>query len=176
MGYIAVTLSVPDPRLFIRDHNRAIRTANEEAAAYHHKEHMPDHFKMVGYSKYKLDKRTAAYAKRKHRKYNHALPNVLTGNTRREMLQNRTIRATPKGARLTMKIPLVGGSGQFRLRRGMKLRSIRGQVEMTRRIAELEAISQTEINTLATFRRDKYVDLVTKHIASGGRIRKRSKG
>jgi len=176
MGYVKAELIVPDPRLFIREHNRALRSANEYAADYHHKKHMPDHFKMVGYSNYKLDRRTAKYAKRKHRIYNHALPNVFTGNTRREMLQNRQIRSTPKGARLTMKVPLTGGTGRFRIRPGMKLRAVAGQVEMMRRVAELEAISQTEINTLATIRRDYYVGLVNKHIASGGRIRKRAKG
>jgi hypothetical protein len=177
MGFIfKADFSAPDPRLFIRDHNRALRAANEEAAALYHKQHMPDHFKMVGYSQYKFDKRTAAYAKRKHRKYNHGLPNVLTGKTRQEMLQNRTIRATPKGANLIMKVPLVGGTGQFRIKKKMKLRSVAGIVAMTRRIAELEAISEFEVASLATWRRQRYIDLINRHIATGGKLRKRAKG
>lgn len=176
MAYTKAELIVPDPRLFIREHNRALRTANEKAADYHHKHHMPDHFKMVGYSNYKIDERSAKYKKRKYRIYHHALPNVFTGATRREVLANRQIRATPKGARLTMKVPLVGGTGRFRVRPGMKLKAVKGQIEMMRRVAELEAISAFEIASLATFRRDMYAALVNKHISSGGRIRKRAKG
>jgi hypothetical protein len=177
MGFIfKVDFSSPDPRLFTRDHNRALRAANEEAAALYHKQHMPDHFKMVGYSQYKFDKRAALYTKRKYRKYHHALPNVFTGNTRREMLANRTIRATPKGARLIMKIPIVGGTGQFRIKKKMKLRSVAGIVAMTRRIAELESISEFEVASLATWRRQRYIDLINRHIATGGKLRKRAKG
>lgn len=173
MAYVKTTLVTTDPRIFLREHNKALRAANEAAAAYHHEKHMPDHFKMVGYTKYKIDKRSAKYNKRKHRKFNHTLPNVYTGNTRREVLGGRTIRATPKGARLVMRFSLKGGSGRFYVRRGMSLRQVSSQVEMMRRVAELQAVSEGERKTLGGEIQAAYMTNVNKHIAAGGRVRKR---
>jgi hypothetical protein len=173
MGYIKTTLVTPDPRIFIREHNKALRAANEAAADYHHRINMPDHFKMVGYSKYQIDKRSAKYNKRKHRRVNHVLPNVYTGNTRREVLGQRQIRATPKGARLLMRFSLKGGSGRFYVRRGMKLQAVSSQIEMMRRVAELEAISEGEQKSIMQEVKRAYVSLVNQNIAAGGRVRKR---
>lgn len=173
MAYTKTSVVTPDPRIFLREHNRALRAANEEAAVYHHEKHMPDHFKMAGYSKYKIDKRSARYNKRKHRTVNHTLPNVFSGNTRREVLAARTIRATPKGARLQMRFSLKGGSGRFYVRRGMSLRQVSSQVQMMRRVAELEAVNDTELKTLGSEIQAAYIDNVNKHIAAGGRVRKR---
>lgn len=176
MAYIRTTIVTPDPRLFARSHNQAIRSANEESAAYHHDKNMPDHFKMVGYTKYRFDQRVASYRKRKQRKVNHQLPNVLTGTTRSEVLGARTIRATPKGARLLMRFSLKGGSGRFYVRRGMSFRQITSQVYMMRRVAELEAVTEGELKTLGGYRVEQYAKNVQRHIASGGKIRKRAKG
>lgn len=171
---LAITVITPDPRIFVREHNRAVREANVEAARYHHEQHMPDHFKMVGYTKYGIAKRSAGYNKRKQRKYNHVLPLVYTGRTRQVVLSQRQIRATPKAARLIMRAPLQGGTGRIRWRAGMSKKQVNSAVEMLKRVSELEAVSADEVATLATMRGRYYVDSVNKGIAAGGRVRKRA--
>jgi len=173
---IKCTIVAPDPRIFVREHNRALRAAHEAAAAFQHKKHMPDHFKMVGYGKYRYDQRSARYRKRKQREKSHQLPNVFTGNTRREILASRTIRATPKGARLSMRFSLSGGSGRFYVRRGMSFRQIQSQVQMMRRVAELEAITEGEQEALVSVIQTQYARNVNRQIAAGGRVRKRARG
>jgi len=173
MAYIKTKIVTPDPRIFVREHNKALRAANESGAIEHHEKHMPDHFKVIGFFRYKFDKRTRAYTKRKMIKKGHGKPNVYTGNTRQEVLGFRTIRVTPKGARLLMRFSLKGGSGRFYVRRGMSLRQISSQVQMMRRVAELEAMTKIEHRAIMQVVRREYIDNVNKHIAAGGRVRKR---
>ena len=72
-----------------------------------------------------------------------------------------------------MRFSLKGGSGRFYVRRGMSLRQISSQVQMMRRVAELEAVNETELKTLGSEIQSTYLNNVNKHIAAGGRVRKR---
>ncbi len=173
---LKASLITIDPVLFVREHNRILREVNRQAAVYHHEKHMPDHFKMVGYTKYGISKRSSKYNKRKQKKYGHVLPNVFTGLTRQLVLSQRKIRATPKGARLEMRAAFRGGSGRIRWRAGMNRKQVDSAMEAIKRVAELEATSQDEIVTLARLRGEWYARGVRLHIQSGGRIRKRARG
>lgn len=173
---IKVTAITVDPRLFVREHNKILREANREAAVYHHEKHMPDHFKMVGYGKYQIDKRSSKYNKRKQKKYGHVLPNVFSGMTRQLVLSQRRITTTPKGAKLEMRAAFKGGTGRIRWRKDMTRKAVDTALQAVKRKAELEATSQDEIETLAQLRAKLYVQGVKKHIEGGGRIRKRVRG
>lgn len=189
MAELQIVLITPDPNLFTRQHNKAMREANRLGAERYHEVWMPDHFKMVGYGKYGISKRSKIYNRRKHRKLNHVLPNVFTGRTRQLVLSQRRIRATPKGARLEMRAAFAGGSGRTltaaaakRLFKAGKRNSaeitkeqIQKQVEVVNRIAELEATATEEVADLARYRADRYARWVANYIADGGKIRKRGK-
>lgn len=168
-----ITVITPDPRLFSREHNKILRAVNVKAADYHHRIHMPDHFKMLGYQKYGISRRSSAYNKRKQKKYNHTLPLVFTGFTRQLVLSQRRIRATPKGAKLEMRAAFKGGSGRIRWRSDMTKKQVSSAMEAIKRKAELEAISQSEVEKLAELRLKWYVEEVNKFVKAGGRIRKR---
>ena len=157
---ITTTVTLPrDPAVFQRDHNRALRTACAYAAEYHHRVHIPRHFQGFAAAKYGYAKRSPRYIKWKERVIKGADGKqdlVFSGMTRSEITKNRAISATPKGATLRMRIPISGGTGRLmdeaaRARTGRKaltIRAITAQRNIIMRVAEVEAISRDEINTL----------------------------
>lgn len=187
---LRVLTITPDPALFSRDHNKALREANRLAAVHYHKTFMGDHFRMVGYSKYGIAKRSKAYNRRKQRELNHTLPLVYTGRTRQLVMSQYKVRATPKLARLEMRAAFSGGTGRalsaaaaarlFRAGRRstatFSRKQVEKQIEAVKRKAELESTAQEEIEALARYRGREYVRLVKAHIESGGKVRRRGRG
>lgn len=163
---VAVSFS-PDPDELDRNHRRYLNRAHRKAAELHHRRHMREHFQPGAIAKYGYAPRSAAYQRRKKRLYGHNLPLVYTGNTRRTILSQRTIVATARYARLTMRIPITGGSGRFldakalqRMgRKPLSRAQIDGQEKILTRIAELETISTDEQYAIAAEIEREYLKL-----------------
>lgn len=176
-----------DPALFERDHRKALRLAFAAAALVHHTRHIPRHFQAFASVKYRYARRSAKYEARKQRLLGHRLPLVFTGKTRDTVTMLKTIRATPKGATLTMRLPIKGGTGRLldaaaaaRLVRAGKRRATtftQKQVDSQRVIlqirSELEVISEDELKFIAQTIQDQYERQagITKDVE--GRSRKR---
>lgn len=169
---IQFDLTLPrDPALFERDHRRALREAFTSAAVLHHTRHIPRHFESFASTKYRYARRKAKYEARKQRLLGHRLPLVFTGRTRDTVTMLRTIRATPKGATLTMRLPIRGGTGRLvdaaararMIRAGRRVkplsdRAINSQKVILQIIAELETISPDENEAIRREIADRYTE------------------
>lgn len=160
-----------DPALFERDHRRALRLAFTEAAVFHHERHIPRHFEPFASVKYRYARRNAKYEARKQRLLGHRLPLVFTGKTRDTVTMLRTIRATPKGATLTMRLPIRGGTGRLMdasararlIRAGKRVkpltdRAINNQRVILQLMAEIEVISPDEMQAIRQQIADRYTE------------------
>src|SRR4051794_26211527 len=99
-------LTLPfDPALFTRDHNRFLRASFVDGADFHHQHHIKRHFEPFAGAKYGYQPRSRKYNAWKRRKYGEAVDLVKTGETRAVVTTQRQITATPKGAKLTMRLP-----------------------------------------------------------------------
>lgn len=152
---LQVTATFPrDPRLLVRDHATFLRDTLRDAAAEHHRRHIPWHFKSFAPAKYGYKPRSTRY-----RRLKAALgitdPLVFTGRTREQVTTQRTITATQRRASLIMRLPLLGGTGRFRLRKG-QTDLTRSQKTIAGMIEEIRAITPDERNYLADFIREKY--------------------
>lgn len=170
---MTVEITLPrDPALFQRDHNRFAREANRYAAEYHWRHHIPRHFQSFAKTKYGYFKRTEKYQKRKINLVGRKPDNVFSGRSQREMTNNTPKwPATPKGARLIMKMPIGAGTGRIldaaaaarlhaagkRKNKGFTERQAQSQINVIRRKAEMESVSADEVRTLMRVRNDKYV-------------------
>lgn len=154
-----------DPRLYVRDHNRFVREAYRKAAEFHHKEHIPRHFEKFAGAKYGYAKRRSRVwvgifeaigkspwrpgepRKGSYQEYKDRLglpPLVFTGASRDLATSQRQITATAtKGARLIVRLALVGASGRFRKKPG-QTQLTQQQKEIVSRIAEMETIAPDE--------------------------------
>lgn len=167
-----VTTAFPrDPRLMLRDHARFLREALREAVDEHHRRHIPWHFQPFAASKYGYKPRSRRYAALKA-KLGLTQPLVFTGRTRDTVTRERQITATQQRATLILRLPLAGGTGRFRLRRGQTTLS-RAQRTVLQIIHELKAITPDERRHLAHTLRDRYV---TRANAPGVRYRTRRRG
>lgn len=172
---MTVTVTLPrDPALFVRDHNRFSRAANVLAAQYHWQKHIPRHFQSFAAAKYGYQQRSGKYRKRKIKLVGNQPDMVFSGRSRRMMTGTQpTIRATPKGSTLIMRLPIDGGTGKIldaaaaarlfaagkRSHKGFTQRQVNSQVQIVRRVAEMQAVSADEIRTLAEVRATEYVRL-----------------
>lgn len=147
----------PDPSDLDRNHRKYMNTAHREAADLHHRKFMKRHFDYSAYRLYGYQSRGKKYNERKKRLFGHTLPNVFTGKSRREITTQRQITATPSGARLIMRLPIQGGSGRVldekalkRLGRGaLTKHQIHGQQLILTRVAEMETVSEDEVQAFA---------------------------
>ena len=187
---MTVTVTLPrDPALFTRDHNRFAREANGAAALYHWQRHIPRHFQGFAAAKYGYNKRTAKYRARKIKLVGAKPDMVFSGRSQRMMTRNAPqIRKTPKGATLIMRLPIDGGTGKIldaeaaerlyragkRKHRGFTERQVNSQIQIMRRVAEMEAVSADEIRTLAEVRATTYTRLANEP-GTRKRIRIRTK-
>ena len=154
---LQATFIRPDPRIFIRDHNKWLRAANVRAAKYHQRVHVPRHFQNFAAAKYGYLPRSQKYLKYKERRYGSTRPFVKTGATEDALvgMRQHEISATPKGAKLTLRLPFKGGTGRFldakalkRLKKVHTESQVRAQKAAMARVAEMEAISPDEQRTL----------------------------
>lgn len=152
-----------DPRLFSRDHNRHMRHAFEAGAEYHFQHHVPRHFQGFAAAKYGYYPRTQKYNDRKLKQVGHLDPLVFTGASKRRATGSHLpIQATPKGATLTVQLAIDKASGRLldaaaaarlfaagkRKTATISNKQLQNQVQILRRVTELQAISQDEINTV----------------------------
>ena len=171
-----------DPRLYTRDHNRFVRNAYIEAAKYHHANHIPNHFKPGAIERYGYKPRTSmanagifervglfpvSPGERRNAPYQQFKdklglpPNVLSGALRQMTgLQYKITATSTKGAKLTMPTPdYAGGStGRIRPKAGQD-RPTTQQYNILARQAELEAITQRELDKLAEIIEERYTNL-----------------
>jgi hypothetical protein len=160
-----------DPRLLARDHARFLRDALRRAVETHHERHIPWHFEAFAAAKYGYRPRSRRYAALKAR-LGLRLPLVFTGRTRETVTRQRQVTATQHRATLILRLPLAGGSGRFRFRRGQTELS-RAQRTILQIIQELKAINPDERRFLADTLRARYVALAQ---APGLRYRTRRRG
>lgn len=175
-----------DPALYTRDHARVLRAAFWGTAAYHHERHIPRHFEPFASVKYRYLPRSRSYNKVKERLFGTTQPLVLTGTTRDTVTRMKTIRSTPKGATLTMVLPIKGGSGRFlsaeaaermfragkRATRKISRKAVDSALRVRQIITEIEVISSDELVRLAHEVRDRYVaDAQSIKSTGGGRKR-----
>lgn len=170
-----ITVTMPrDPALFTRDHNRFARAANVAAARYHFDKHISRHFEDFAGAKYGYWKRTKGYLKRKKKIVGNKPDMVFSGKTKRMVLSSEpTIRATPKGSTLILRLPIAGGTGKVldadaaarlfaagkRKNKGFTQRQVNSQVQIQRRVKELQAVSPDEVRKLMQVRADEYTRL-----------------
>ncbi len=172
---MTVNVSLPrDPALFVREHNRFSRAANVYAAEYHWRHHIPRHFEGFAAAKYGYFKRSSKYNERKLKIVGDKPDNVFSGRSQRQMTNSYPkIRATPKGSTLIMKMPIGEGSGRIldaaaaarlfaagkRKNKGFTERQATSQINIIRRVAEMQSVSTDEVAKLAQVRADEYVRL-----------------
>lgn len=170
-----ITVSMPkDPALFTRDHNRFSRAANVAAADFHFQRHIPRHFEGFAGPKYGYWKRTKGYLKRKQKIVGNKPDLVFSGKSKRMVLSTTpTIRATPKGSTLILRLPIAGGTGNAldaaaaarlfaagkRKNKGFTQKQVNSQIQIQRRVHELQAVSADEARKLAEVRAQEYVRL-----------------
>lgn len=192
LGIPIVTVTVKlarDPSLFQRDHNRFSRQANVKVAEFHKEHHIPRHFESFAGAKYGYWKRKPKYLKRKKRLVGEKPDNVFSGKSKRQIISSHgTIRATPKGSRLILKLPIDGGTGRVlneaaaarlfaagkRKNLGFTKQQKQSQIQILHRVAELEAVSGDEVRTLARVRLEEYTRLANEP-GTKKRIRIRTK-
>ncbi|MES2793214.1 MAG: hypothetical protein V4719_26630 [Planctomycetota bacterium] len=162
-----------DPSLLQSDHRNFLRESNYFMAEYHFHKHMPRHFEPFAGAKYGYLKRSDKYNKRKLRIVGHKIDNVFSGASRREITTKRQIVATPKGAKLKMRLPVEGVTGRLmdedaarRIARakgktfnGFTQRQVSARINILKRAAEMEVVAKDETNTLIRVRADEYTRL-----------------
>lgn len=187
---MTVTVTLPrDPALFQRDHNRFSRAANVLAARYHFQKHIPRHFQGFAAAKYGYRKRTSKYKQRKIKLVGAKPDMVFSGRSQRVITGTAPkIQATPKGSRLIMRLPIDGGTGKIldaaaaqrlfaagkRKTATFTKRQVNSQIEIMRRVKEMEAVSPDEARALAEVRAAEYVRLANEP-GTRKRIRIRTK-
>jgi len=142
-----------------------IREAVTAAADYHHRHHIPKHFKTQAATQYGYKRRSRRWQDTKKKLGRPAMPLVFTGKTKQEITSSREIRATStRGARLVMRASLRGlTSGRFRIKVGQfRLSERQEQIEMRRQ--EIVAMTPDEITTLARIEEQAYQQQVDKHL------------
>lgn len=162
-----------DPRLKVRDHARFMRNAFTAGAEFHFEHHVPWHFENFAGPKYGYFPRSRAYNARKLKQVGHNRPLEFTGASKRMATGSHVpIQATPKGATLTVRLAITGGSGRVldaaaaarlfaagkRKTATFTQRQINGQAQALRRVAEMEAITQDEINAVGRVMEQSYID------------------
>lgn len=119
-----------------RGHNEAMREVNREVLERQRDRNLHKHFQGGATERYGYRKRTAAYIRRKRKKYGHSIPLVWTGGTRDSIRQNVKITATKNGGRLKSK-------GRMPMSAEMK--------------SEIERITKDEMSDLLEFATNRYV-------------------
>jgi hypothetical protein len=149
---MSTELTLPkDPRLLVRDHATFLREAFGEAARFHHERHIPWHFESFAAAKYGYKKRSRRYQKRKDAR---GLPDLVwTGATRAVVKGSRQITKTQKGAKLILRLPFKGGTGNFRVMDGHLSDP---QKQVMERIAEIKAIASDEARAISEKVREDY--------------------
>lgn len=158
---LTVTTTLPrDPRLLGRDHARMLNDTLREAAAEHHKRHVPRHFQAFAPAKYGYARRGSKYQKIKDRL---GLPPLVSPYSLKQgrlpthvaVMQQFNITATQKRATLKMRLPFRGGTGRLRVEsNGLSDH----QKALLRTIAEIEAIAPDEQRYLNEFVHKKYAE------------------
>lgn len=142
-----------------------IREAVTAAADYHHKHHIPKHFKAGAKTRYDYPMRSKRWQERKKKLGRGTLPLVFTGTTQQEITGSRQIRATStRGARLIMRASLRGlTSGRFRIRAG-QFRLSGAQERIEQRRQEISAIAPDEWTKLAAVEEHTYQQQVDQNL------------
>jgi hypothetical protein len=147
-----------------------MRHAYTAAAEYHFQHHVPRHFQGFAAAKYGYYPRTKKYNDRKLKQVGHTDPLVFTGASRREATSNHRIAATPKGSKLFVRLAISGGSGRVldaaaaarkfaagkRKTATISKTQVQSQIQVLKRVSEMETVAQDEINTLGRVMQEDY--------------------
>ena len=169
-----VSMTLPkDPRLFVVDHNRNLREANQQGMHLHHRRHIPWHFQTFAAVKYGYKPRNKKYLARKLKQKGHLLPMVFSGASRAKAMAEHTVSGTPKGAKLTFNLAIKGGiTGRVvdaaaaarlfaagkRKTAGFSQKQIDGQKNILMRVAEMQTIAVDEARAIAAEVKKVYVE------------------
>lgn len=158
-----------DPTHFQRDHNKALRAALTAAAVYHHRQHIPLHFKAGNSSRYHYAPRNADYKKYKRKTYGSSTDFVKTGASKQLATSQRQIAATPKTVKLKLQLPFKGGATGRVLDEAARARmgkappskkQISAQIQLLRRMAEIQTFTESEVTALAKEVEFQYVNVI----------------
>lgn len=160
---LTVTTSLPrDPRLHVRDHATFLRETLGEAAAEHHRRHVPRHFQPFAAAKYGYARRRLKYQRLKDR---FGLPPLVSPLSRTQgrpptnlaVMTDFAITKTQKRSTLKMRLPFRGGTGRLRLTgNGLS----KPQKILLRTIAEIEFIAPDEQRALNEWIHRRYAQRV----------------
>lgn len=132
---VQLSFKIERTHLSKRNHRRAMNQANREAMEWLFRRIIPRKFtpraqwEFPGYFR----SRSTRHQLRKQRRFGHNLPLVYTGIMRSNVLGRSKVRATYKGASLTMRF---GHKVREEQRREVEAISDRHRREMTRRVAK----------------------------------------
>jgi hypothetical protein len=138
----------------MRGHNKVMNENHRETMHQIRTLYLQFHFMTAAYSRYpgRFAKRSARWQKIKARTVHHQRPNEWTGDLRRSVLTESTIRATATRGSLTAKAPETSV-----IKRGPKAgQRIRRPLTEQRR-SEMEHVSDLEIAEQSERMRDYYV-------------------
>lgn len=114
-------VSIELPEILLRSertHNRFVRSAMEDNAAFHHREVMRQHFRPDARERYGHEPRSAKYTAWKKRKWGTDVDLFKTGRSKNAILGNSKILTSGSAAsetlrtRLVMRLPFGGGTGE----------------------------------------------------------------
>lgn len=132
---VQLSFKIERTHLSKRNHRRAMNQANREAMEWLFRRIIPRKFtpraswEFPGYFKVRSER----HRRRKQRRFGHNLPLVFTGVLKRAVLNRSVVRATYKGAMITMRF---GHKMQDEQKREVEAISDRHRREMTRRVAK----------------------------------------
>jgi hypothetical protein len=133
---------VNSPRSMKKELRPAVKSELQETISFWHSRYLREHFKTSAVSKYRYDKRSANYQKRKARVKGHQKPLVWSGELEKKSKRAIRLGGTSKRATGTMDVPPY---------------TYKYHANQPHKAAELTAVTDKEIRNMAGYMQAKLV-------------------